>query len=228
MQSKQTGIRIMLVDDHQTMLWGLEKLINSEAPHMQVVATATSGEEALLSLGTLIPDLVLLDLDLNGRSSLDMSPSLIRNGETKVLLLTASTDQQQLDLAVHRGAHGVLHKAAAPQDVLKAIEKVYCGELWLDQAMLGRVLGQLQNPTPQRPDPELERQSRLTGKERAVIRAIVESNGALNKAIAQKLCISDHTLRNHLTSIYQKLDVTNRLELYVYAVKHGLGAGDSD
>jgi DNA-binding NarL/FixJ family response regulator len=91
--------------------------------------------------------------------------------------------------------------------------------------MLSRVLGHLINPVPQRSNPELERQSRLTGKERRVIQAVVEGNGALNKTIAQRLCISEHTLRNHLTSIYQKLDVANRLELYVYAVKHGLGAG---
>jgi DNA-binding NarL/FixJ family response regulator len=90
------------------------------------------------------------------------------------------------------------------------------------------VLGHLINPAPQRPDPELERQARLTGKERRVIQAVVEGNGALNKTIAQRLCISEHTLRNHLTSIYQKLDVGNRLELYVYATKHGLGAGEVD
>ncbi|WP_234483659.1 response regulator [Noviherbaspirillum pedocola] len=224
MQGNAVEIQVMLVDDHQTMLWGLEKLIDCEAPRMQVVATARNGEEAATRAGLFAPDLVLLDLDLGGQDSLDLIPSLIRNGKTKVLVLTASTDQDKLDLAVRRGARGVLSKASAPQDVVKAIEKVHRGELWLDQAMLSRVLGHLINPAPQRPDPELERQSRLTGKERRVIQAIVEGNGALNKTIAQSLCISEHTLRNHLTSIYQKLDVANRLELYVYAVKHGLGA----
>lgn len=229
MQVKEASIRVMLVDDHQTMLWGLQKLVESEAPRMQVIAASKSGEEALTRAAELMPDLVLLDLDLNGHSSLDLIPGLTRNGKTKVLLLTASTDQQQLDLAVRRGARGVLHKGSAPADVVKAIEKVHGGELWLDQAMLSRVLGHLLNPAPQRPDPELERQRRLTGKERRVIQAVVEGNGALNKTIAQRLCISEHTLRNHLTSIYQKLDVANRLELYVYAVKHGLGVkGDGE
>jgi DNA-binding NarL/FixJ family response regulator len=228
MQGNEVEIQVMLVDDHQTMLWGLEKLIDCEAPRMQVIATARNGEEALTRAGLFAPDLVVLDLDLEGRSSLDLIPALTRNGKTKVLVLTGTTDQAQLDLAVRRGARGVLQKAAAPADVVKAIDKVFRGELWLDQAMLSRVLGNLINPAPQRPDPELERQARLTGKERRVIQAVVEGNGALNKTIAQRLCISEHTLRNHLTSIYQKLDVGNRLELYVYATKHGLGARELD
>jgi len=86
------------------------------------------------------------------------------------------------------------------------------------------VLGHLLSPSvAPKPDPDAHRRASLTAKERKVIQAVVEGNGALNKTIAERLFISEYTLRNHLTSIYQKLHVGNRLELYVYAMKHGLG-----
>jgi DNA-binding NarL/FixJ family response regulator len=214
----------MLVDDHQTMLWGMEQLIKGEAPRMEAVGTARNSEDALALAGRLAPDVILLDLNLNGSSSVDILPALVANGVSKVLLLTGASDQDTLDLAVRSGARGILHKSAAPADVVKAIEKVYHGELWLDHLALGRVLGHFMNPAAaSKPDPDTHRRASLTAKERKVIQAVVEGNGALNKAIAEKLFISEYTLRNHLTSIYQKLHVGNRLELYVYAMKHGLG-----
>ena len=224
MESSQHAIRIMLVDDHQTMLWGLEQLIRSEAPRMEVAGTARTSEEAVSAAARLAPDVILLDVDLGGSCSVDIVPVLIANGVSRVLLLTGSGDQETLDLAIKRGARGILHKRASPAEVIKAIDKVYLGELWLDQAALGRVLGHLLNPAAApKPDPDSHRRASLTAKERKVIQAVVEGNGALNKAIAERLFISEYTLRNHLTSIYQKLQVANRLELYVYAVKHGLG-----
>nr|WP_217346618.1 response regulator transcription factor [Noviherbaspirillum sp. L7-7A]MBV0881086.1 response regulator transcription factor [Noviherbaspirillum sp. L7-7A] len=220
----QETIKIMLVDDHQTMLWGLEQLIRGEAPRMEVIGTARNSEDALSSAQRLAPDLILLDVDLGGSCSVDILPGLLANGVSKVLLLTGSSDQEILDLAIKRGARGILHKKAATADVLKAIEKVHCGELWLDNVSLGRVLGNFMNPVvAPKPDPDAHRRASLTSKERKVIQAVVEGNGALNKVIAERLFISEYTLRNHLTSIYQKLQVANRLELYVYAVKHGLG-----
>lgn len=224
MQSTQRAIRIMLVDDHQTMLWGLEQLIRSEAPRMEVAGTARTCDEAVAAAAHLAPDVILLDVDLGGSCSVEIVPALIANGVSRVLLLTASGDRNMLDLAIQRGARGILHKRAAPAEVLKAIDKVHQGELWLDQAALGRVLGHLlSTAAPPKPDPDALRRASLTAKERKVIQAVVEGNGALNKTIAERLFISEYTLRNHLTSIYQKLHVGNRLELYVYAVRHGLG-----
>jgi two-component system nitrate/nitrite response regulator NarL len=229
MERAQGTIRVMLVDDHQTMLWGIEQLIRGEAPRMEVIGAARNSDEALALAASLAPDVILLDVDLNGRCSVDILPALITNGVSKVLLLTGTSDQDTLDRAVRCGARGILHKRAAPAEVLKAIEKVNGGELWLDHVALGRVLGHFMNPvaTP-KPDPDAHRRASLTAKERKVVQAVVEGNGALNKAIAQQLFISEYTLRNHLTSIYQKLHVANRLELYVYAVKHGLGQAGAE
>ena len=221
------AIRVLLIDDHPTMLWGLEQLIAAEAPRMQLAGVARNCDDALAQASQLTADVVLLDIDLGGTSSVNIIPGLLANGVSRVLILSGTADQSVLDQAVRSGARGILHKSAAPADVLKAIEKVHRGELWLDHVALGRVLGHFLNPpAAAKPDPEANCRASLTAKERKVIQAVMEGNGAVNKAIAERLFISEYTLRNHLTSIYQKLHVANRLELYVYAVKHGLGRGD--
>ena len=223
MNLKKNPIRVMLVDDHQTMLWGLGKLIEGESPRMVVVGTARNCEDACKLAGTLIPDVILLDLDLDGENSLHHIPVMLANGVSRVLILTAERQQSILEQAILHGARGVLRKITSAEQVLKAIEKVHQGELWIENEMLGRVLGQFMNPAKLKPaDPEKAKIAQLTPKERKIIDTIIHESGASNKVIAQRLFISEHTLRNHLTSIYQKLDLSNRLELYVYAVKHAL------
>ena len=225
----QQPIRVMLIDDHPTLLWGLEKLINAETPRMSVMGTARNTEEALACLAHETPDVVLLDLDLDGESGLVLLPALLKQTQTRVLILTGERQQNVLDQAVQKGARGILRKDASAEHVLKAIEKTHEGELWLDRGTLGRVFTEFRDPTSARkPDPESLRQASLTARERRIIALVVQSQGASNKSLAQSLFISEHTLRNHLSSVYQKLDVANRLELYVYATRHQLGAADAD
>jgi two-component system nitrate/nitrite response regulator NarL len=214
-------IRILLVDDHKTMLWGLERLIQAESPSFTLVGSASDGAEATTLCASLHPDIVLLDLDLKGSSSIDFLPALVANGSTRVVILSANRDQGTLAAAVKAGARGVVSKEAPTDDVLLAVRKVHGGELWLDQSLMQALLGQLVAPAP-KADPEAERIATLTARERDVIGMIVQGKGALNKELAERAFISERTLRNHLTTIYQKLDVANRLELYVYAIKHGL------
>jgi len=218
-----TPIRILLVDDHETMLWGLNRLIESQGARMSVIGSARNCTEALSIAAALSPDLIVLDLDLGGVCAIDILPALLAASPARILVLSGSRDQALRDLAVKRGARGVMSKNASAEQVLKAIEKIHLGELWLDQDTLGRVFGELLDPRGSaRRDPEAERRSSLTAKEQKVISAIVHSSGASNKTLAQGLFISEHTLSNHLTSIYHKLNVSNRLELYVYAIKHQL------
>jgi two-component system, NarL family, nitrate/nitrite response regulator NarL len=214
-------IRILLVDDHKTMLWGLERLIQAEGPPFALVGSASDGEGAVALCAELAPDIVLLDLDLKGSSSLDFLPALVANGATRVVILSANRDQATLAAAVKLGARGVVSKEAPTEDVLAAIRKVHGGELWLDQTLMQVLLGQLVAPAP-KADPEAQRIATLTAREREVIALIVQGKGAMNKDLAERIFISERTLRNHLTTIYQKLGVANRLELYVYATKHSL------
>lgn len=218
-------IRVMLVDDHKTMLWGLEKLLEEAQPAMQVVASTSTIGGALELAESLRPDIVVLDVDLAGVCSVDFIPALLANGVTRAVMFSGTRDQEVLGRAVRSGARGVIGKEAAEQ-VIDTIARVHRGELCLDQALLGSLLGALIKPAPMPapPDPEMARIGLLTLKERKIVAMMVEGNGALNKTIAQRAFISEQTLRNHLTSIYSKLDVANRLELYVYAVKNGLAA----
>ncbi|WP_295993865.1 response regulator transcription factor [Rugamonas sp.] len=224
MTASSPTIRIMLVDDHKTMLWGLEKLIEGERPAMALVGSASDAEQALALGASLRPDLIMLDLDLDGKSSLDILPALLAGSGARVIILSGNRDQALLARAVREGARGVVGKEAAADTVLAAIRKVHGGELWLDQAVMGRLLGELIGPKAAPPvNPEAARLASLTEKERKIIRMVVDGNGAANKELAQRAFIAEATLRNYLTSIYQKLAVANRLELYVYATKHGLG-----
>lgn len=216
-------ITVLLVDDHKTMLWGLERLVGSERSGMKVVATASNREEALAQAATHGPDIILLDIDLNGECSLDFLPALLVSGVSRALVFTGMRDQATLDRAILAGARGVLRKDAPPEVLLRAIEKVHQGEMWIGQDMMTRIFGELTRVRmPPGPDPHQEKLDSLTPKERKILDAIVAGNGKTNKALAESLFISEHTLRNHLVTIYKKLGVANRLELYVYVTRHQL------
>ena len=222
--STKNVIRVMLVSDHKTWLWGLEQLLAGAQPAMQVVASSTEIDSALLLARTLCPDVIVLDADLGCSASacaIDYLPQLLGNGVSRALLFSGTQDQAACGRAVRSGARAVVGKETPVKQMVDAIVRLHQGELCLDPALLDSMLGVLNKPEAA-PDPEEQRIARLTLKERKIVAMMVEGNGALNRAIAQRAFISEQTLRNHLTSIYSKLDVTNRLELYVYATRNRL------
>ena len=222
---RSAPIRVFLIDDHRSILWGLERLIESGSPPMKVVGSATSETEALRLLNDAFPDVILLDIDLGKENGVDAIPKLIAAAATaKVLVLTGLRDKAAHDKAVLAGAKGVVEKEASAETILTAITKVNEGQLWLDRAAAARIFVEFsrKGAAAQAPDPEQLKISALTDRERQIIAGISTNAGATARAIAEKFHISEHTLRNHLTSIYDKLDVANRLELFAYAHKHGL------
>lgn len=221
--SFQSPARIMLIDDHQTVLWGLQQLINSQKPRMEVVGTASNDADALKIVREVRPDIILLDMDLGGFDSLDLLPTLLENSSAKILILTGIRDTSKMDEAVLRGARGVVRKDVPAEILLRAIEKVHAGEVWLDRQMTGRVF-QKQHVQQAQWQSGRAKFDLLTAKEREVVSLVVSQSGAPNKEIAKTLFISEHTLRNHLTSIYQKLGVSNRIKLYVFAIDNGFKA----
>jgi len=226
-QSSQNPIRILLVDDHQSFLWGMIKLIESDSPNMQVIGTASDIAEALAILEREQPDLILLDIDLNGVNSLDSMPLLRNATSAMVLILTGVRDAETHERAVLAGARGVLQKEASAEMILKAIRKVHEGEIWLDRLTTGRVFSKLLDHSNNQVSPEAIKIRSLTSRERAIIDVMIKQGHSTNKQIAAHLNMSEHTLRNHLSSIYSKLEVENRLELVMYAVKHRIGDGNS-
>jgi two-component system nitrate/nitrite response regulator NarL len=214
-------VRILLVDDHSVVRAGLRMLIESR-PGLAVVGEAATTSDAVAAAGREQPDLILLDLDLGGDSGLDILPELFATAkQARVLLLTGVRDPEEHHRAIRLGAMGVVLKEKAAEDLLKAIEKVHAGEVWLDGALMARVLGRsLPGGDTAAINPEVAKISTLTEREREVIALICE--GLQNKLIGERLFISETTVRHHLTSIFDKLGVTNRLELVIYAYRHGL------
>jgi two-component system, NarL family, nitrate/nitrite response regulator NarL len=223
MQTPDSPIRIMLIDDHRSVLWGLEKLIDSESPRMQVVGTATNSIEAMNLLGTITPDVILIDLDLNGESGVSIIPNLTGKSTAKILVLTGSRDLALHDNAMLAGASGVVGKGDTAETILKAIAMVYQGEIWIDRSATSRIFNALSHKkNTAADDPEQQKIATLTRKERLTVAEIANDATASTKIIADRLCIGESTLRNHLTSIYAKLELSSRLELFVYANKHGI------
>ena len=221
----QHPIRILLIDDHQSFLWGMVKLIESDSANMQVSGTASDIAAALVILEQEQPDVILLDIDLNGVNSLDSMPLLRDATSAWVLILTGVRDANTHDRAVLSGARGVVQKEESPEVILKAIKKVSDGEIWLDRASTGRVFTKLLDHSTNQSSPEAAKIASLTAREREIIDVMIKQGHSTNKQIAVHLNMSQHTLRNHLSSIYSKLEIENRLELVMYAVKHHISDG---
>lgn len=216
-------IRVLLVDDHRTVLWGLERLIDGEKPRMEVVGTATTRAEAIELAGTVRPDVIVLDIDLGQHDGISAIPELIARSKGHVLVLTGLRDSTVRDNAVIAGARGIVHKEEPAETIIKAIDRIQQGELWLDRATTGRIFIELARAGgASRRYAAKSKTSTLTTRERELIGMLAADPGANYRNIAEKLNISEHTVRNHVTSIYGKLGVQNRLELFVYASKHGL------
>ena len=220
-------IRVFVAEDHQITLWGLTRLIDSSSG-MEVVGTASSRTELLNHDAAASADVILLDLDLAGEDTGASLGSLRQRCPGRVLVLTGSDDIAKHRAAVMKGARGVVHKSEPAETILRAIEKVNEGQIWLHRALLGEVMGLLTDGNPaalSRPaDPDARRIASLTPREREIVVTMVGRAGAKQLAVADELGMSEHTLRNHLTTIYSKLNVRGRLELHVYASAHGLGA----
>lgn len=216
-------IRVLLVDRHSIVLWGLQVLIERECPGLQVVGTATEFAEAVVAAQRSAPDVVVLDSALLDQERAAQIPSLVNGRNIRLLIFSGTRDSALHEAAILRGACGVVHKDEPPQVLLKAIAKVHEGQLWLDRSTTGRIFVELSR---QKSDPAAATEQRklasLTEREQEVVRTLVTEPGADNKKLAHCLHIGEHTLRNHLSRIYDKLGVPNRLELYVFAQRHGL------
>lgn len=216
-----TPIKVMLVDDHQSLLWGLSKLIEGAAPAFELAGIARDPDAALEAARRTRPDVVLLDLDLDGHSGFEILPDLLALRGLKALILSGHRDPLLRQQAMVLGASGFIGKDQPAQTILTAIECVQAGELWIDRASMGEVFNALTRSEPSC-DPESRRIASLTAKERDIIATLARSEGKPNKVLADQLSMAEHTLRNHLSAIYAKLGVRTRLALYMYALRHGL------
>jgi DNA-binding NarL/FixJ family response regulator len=213
-------IRILLVDDHVVVRAGLRLIIQSR-PDMTIVGEAGNREEAMSLAAEENPNIILLDLDLGGVSGSGLISELLAAApQARVIILTGLRDPEAHREAVLLGAMGIVPKEKAASVLIGAIERVNAGEAWLDPALMAGVLSEVTRGKAKKSDPEAEKIASLTNREREVISLIGE--GIKNKEIAERLFISETTVRHHLTSIFDKLDVADRVELLIYAFRNGL------
>jgi len=213
-------IRIMIVDDHAVIRTGLRMLIEQDET-MTVVAMAGSPSEALTLAEAEKPDIIVLDLILGEEDGLDFLPELCKvSSNSKVLILTGVQTPESHRTAIRRGAMGIVLKQQAADLLLKAIRKVHDGEVWIDRSMIGSVLSEVRSEKREEESPEVVKIKALTAREREVIALV--SEGLKNKIIGERLFISETTVTHHLSSIYSKLGVSDRLELVVFAFAHSL------
>ena len=222
-------IRIVVADDHPIFRDGLCKLLALEED-FEVVAQAQDGRQVLEVLQQLTPDILLLDLKMPGLDGLATLQRLqaVKN-KTRVIVLTASDDKNEFVQAMRLGTSGIVLKQTATELLIKSIRRVHAGEIWLDSHTTAAVIRQFvaadEAPpqlVPASPGRERER-SPLSQREREIVALVAQ--GFKNKEMAEKMFISEQTVKNHLHNIFDKLGVSDRLELALYAIHNNLHIG---
>lgn len=201
------AIRLVIADGHPIALLGLERFLRS-LEDFAVVATATDGPESLAVVRAHRPDVAVLDIRLAGKSGLQVAAEILQEGlPTRIVLVTATIDDRESLEALRLGIHGVLLKEMAPRLLVQCIRKVHAGGRWVERESLRRVVEHLlRQEGSARPA-----SSPLTLAEVRV--AALLAQGARNKEIADRLQVSESTIKNHLHNIYVKLKLSRRGEL---------------
>jgi two-component system, NarL family, nitrate/nitrite response regulator NarL len=226
-ETKKGTIRLLIADDHPIVRDGLKKLLLLEED-FEIVGEATDGRDVLDKVRELDPDVVLLDLrmpNLDGLGALQALPQV--NKRTRVIILTASEDKNEFVQAMKLGCSGIVLKQTAPELIVKSIRKVHSGEIWLDSHTTAAVMRQFStglegaNGGGQSSGGAKGRErSPLSAREREIVALVAQ--GYKNKEMAEKMFISEQTVKNHLHNIFDKLGVSDRLELALYAIHKGL------
>jgi two-component system NarL family response regulator len=215
-------IKVLLTDDHNLFREGLARILR-EAPGIELITTAASGEEALQLASQHQPDLVLMDINMPGIGGLEATRRLRqKHPEIRVLMLTISEEDQDLFRAVRFGARGYILKNSSSRDLLEAIRRVQAGEAVITPSMAVKLLDAFAAappPTPQKTDEDLQVEE-LTERETEVLQLI--ARGLNNKAIGEQLSISPNTVKAHLRNILEKLQLSSRVEAATWAIRHGL------
>jgi len=221
-EKKKTMVRILLADDHPIVRDGLKKLLQLEED-FEVVGEAGDGREVLEKCHELDPDVLLLDLrmpNLDGLSALQALQQT--NKRTRVIILTASEDKNEFVQAMKLGCSGIVLKQTAPDLIVKSIRKVNSGEIWLDSLTTAAVMRQFSTGLESAGGGggKGRERSPLSAREREIVALVAQ--GYKNKEMAEKMFISEQTVKNHLHNIFDKLGVSDRLELALYAIHKGL------
>jgi len=215
-------IHIVIADDHPIFRDGLRRLLESESD-LKVIGEASDGAEAVKLARQLKPDILLLDLAMPKHPGLEALRDLSSGpgaGGTRVILLTAAAEKSQIVEALQLGARGVVLKDSATQLLLKAIHTVMAGEYWVGRESVANLVQYLRTLLQSSGEEARQKKYGLTPRELEIMSTVVE--GYSNKEIASHFKISEDTVKHHLSNIFDKLGVSTRLELALFAVNQGL------
>ena len=222
----QNPISVLLIQNQECVRFGLRLLIESK-PQVEVIGEASSYSQAISVIGQKTPDVILLDHEHGGDCGIDTIPDLFFAAKSaRVLVFTGEWNPEAHYQAFGLGAMGLVFKTDSPDLLIKAIETVHCGEAWIQSVTMARLLKEMWQgkiKTGEKLQPKSDRRRnihRLTVREQEVVALIGER--LQNKQIADRLFVCEATVRHHLTSIYDKLNIKNRIELALYAYQHGL------
>lgn len=218
-------IRVLIADNHPVVREGLNTILRAE-PDMAIVGQAQDGVEALELVATAAPDVILLELRLPRMDGLVVLRNLAARSErAKVVLFTASEAREEFVEAMKLGCAGILMKSSGTSLIAKSIRKVHEGEIWLDANTTAAVIRQFAAPmespaaAPMNGKGPRDR-AQLSQREREII--VLIAQGYKNKEIAEKMFITEQTVKNHLHNVFDKLGVSDRLELALYAIHNSL------
>jgi len=218
---RSQNIRIVIADDHPIFRDGLRRLLEAE-PGLKVIGEASDGSDAVKLARQLKPDVMLLDLAMPRQPGLEALRDLSTGGANgvKVILLTAAAEKHQIVEALQLGARGVVLKDSATQLLLKSIHTVMAGEYWVGREAVSNLVQYLRMQMQASHEESFYIKIRLTPRELEIVSAVVA--GYSNKEIAEYFKISEDTVKHHLSNIFDKLGVSTRLELALFAVNQGL------
>jgi NarL family two-component system response regulator LiaR len=210
------NIRILIADDHAIVREGLRALFATE-PDFELVAEATDGVEAVDKFRARTPDVILLDMMMPRKTGLEAITDIINeNPNARILVLTSFAEDEKVFPAIKAGALGYLLKDSSPHELLQAIRNVYNGESSLHPTIARKLIRELNQP----PSSLQPTSDPLTEREVDVLRLVAQ--GLSNDDIAEKLVLSERTVRTHVSHILNKLHLANRTQMALYAVREGI------
>jgi len=208
-------ITIVIADDHAIFRDGLRKLLEVEGS-FDLIGEASDGVEAIELVGRLSPDVMLLDLNMPRLGGLDALAEILKaSPEARIIILAASVDRREIIKALRLGARGIVLKTAATELLYKCIQAVVAGEVWVGRESVPKLVDALEEFDV--PKTRRFSSANLTERERQIVDAI--AGGASNRDVAQALSVSEQTVKNHLSRIFEKCGVSNRTELAVLAAE---------
>ena len=215
------AIRVLIVDDHTIVRKGIRALL-AEIAGIEVVGEAADGQEAVTQANRLRPDVILMDLAMPKMDGIEATRQIkTSQPESRILVMTSFATDDKVLPAIKAGALGYLLKESAPEDLVQAIHQIHRGEPSLHPTIARKVLQEITHPSDRPPTPDP-----LTKREAEVL--LLVAQGLSNQDIARELCISDATVRSHVSNIMSKLHMATRIQTALYALREGLVSLDPE